>query len=87
MRANAKSYNVFERPVIRNLNEENIVFQPNIFPKTFLENYLTTSKGLLQRAPNDYKVVLAKNIQNLGGVEDTIASKFKTFKYHFIIMY
>lgn len=75
MRANAKSYNYLERPLIRNLNEENIAFQQSVFPKTFLENYLTTSKGLLQRAPIDYKGVLTKNIQNLGGVEDTIASK------------
>lgn len=56
------------------INYPNELFLKPIYPKLFLENYLSISKNLTNKAPPDYKYVLAKNIQNLGGIEDTIAS-------------
>lgn len=69
-RANAKIYG--ERNVTFN-NEPMI--QP-LFPKQFLENNLILSKQLIQKAPQDYRYILSRNIQNLGGIEDTISSKY-----------
>jgi len=56
------------------LNFPNEMYIKPIYPKQFLENYLAVSKNLINKAPADYKYVLTKNIQSLGGIEDTIGS-------------
>lgn len=50
-----------------------------IYPKQFLENYLAISKNLTNKAPQDYRYILARNIQNLGGIEDTISSNLTNY--------
>ena len=67
------------------INFPNEVFIKPIYPKQFLENYLSVSKSLTSKAPVDYKYILAKNIHNLGGIEDTIGSIYiHTYIYIYI---
>ena len=78
---NAQNYNSQSpfKPLSRPLssNPDYIVDRssPPIYPRHYIEQHMSVSRSLLNNFPLDYS--LKQNIEKLGGIEDTIGSKFK----------